>query len=107
MHISSLVCYHILPGDSHNKKVFCLQKKKIIHLIFGIKGHASCKNSFKAHQILTKASIYILKVLCFMKKYHMTIKYNFHLYIYNTSCSLRLYQIFKSKQCFTYAHKIV
>ena len=47
--------------DSYSKKIFCL-KKKVIHFIYGIKGHASCKNSFKAHKILTMASIYILEV---------------------------------------------
>jgi len=37
-------------------------------LIFGVKGQASYKNSFKANKTVTVASIYILGVLCFVKK---------------------------------------
>lgn len=32
-------------------------------------------------------SIYVLQVLCFMKKYNMNNRYNFHLYNYNTTGS--------------------
>jgi predicted transporter len=39
-------------------------KNKVLHLIFGIKVGASCRNGFKTHKILTMASIYILEVLC-------------------------------------------
>jgi len=53
--------------DSYSKKVFCLQKK-VVHLIFGVKGYASCGNNFKAHKTVRVASIYILGVLCFIKK---------------------------------------
>jgi hypothetical protein len=61
--------------DRYSEKVLSLQqtktknknKEKVIRLIFWIKGHASCRKSFKAHKILTMASIYILKILCFIK----------------------------------------
>jgi hypothetical protein len=59
MHTSSLVRSTVLY--SYNKKGFCLQKK-VISLIFGIKGCAACRNSFKAHNILTMASIYVTEV---------------------------------------------
>ena len=37
--------------DSYSKKVYCHQKKEVIHLIFGIKGHAPSRNSSKACKI--------------------------------------------------------
>jgi hypothetical protein len=45
--------------DSYIKNDFCLQKQ-VLRWIFGIKGCASFRNGFKAHMILTMASIYIL-----------------------------------------------
>jgi hypothetical protein len=38
-----------------------------IYLIFGNKGRASCRNSFKAQKILMMASIYILEVMFYEK----------------------------------------
>ena len=93
--------------DSYSKKFFVLKKKKVVYLIFGVKGHASCRNNFKAHKIVTVASIYILGVLCFIKKYHMNIKHNYHVHKYDTRGSVRLYNIFNSKQCFKYGHNII
>jgi len=75
--------------DSYSKKVFCLQRK-VIHFIFGVKGHASYRNSFKAHKIVTVVSIYILGVLCFIEKYHMNIKHNYHVHKYDTRGSYDL-----------------
>jgi hypothetical protein len=48
--------------------VKCCLQKKVIHLIFGTKGSASCRNSCKAHEVLTIASTCILVVWCFYKK---------------------------------------
>ena len=70
-------------------------------MIFGIKGRASCRNSFKPHTILTMASIYISEVLCFIEKYHINIEHNYHVHKYDTrgshdlhvsGCTTSLYQ---------------
>ena len=53
--------------DSYSKNVVCFQIKMIC-LIFGVKGCASCRNSFKAHKVLTMASVYIVEDLCFYKR---------------------------------------
>jgi hypothetical protein len=56
------------------------------------------------------ASIYIFEVLCFIKKYHMNIKHNYHEHKYDTrgnhDLHMRLYHIFISKQCFKCKHKM-
>jgi hypothetical protein len=66
-----------------------------------INGGASCRNGFKTLKILTMAYIYILEVLCFIRKYHMNIKYNCHVHKYDTrgsydlhvsGCTISLYQ---------------
>jgi len=51
-----------------------------------IKGCASCRKSFKAHKILTMASIYILEVLHFIKNY-TNIEHNYHVHKYDTRSS--------------------
>ena len=52
-------------------------------------------------RFLTMASIYILDVLCFIRKYHMNTKYNYHVNKYDTrsshdlnvsGCTTSLYQ---------------
>ena len=79
MHILSRMKYGIILWltDSYSTKDFGLQRK-VICLIFMIKGSASCRNSFKAYKILTIASIYILEVLSFIKKFCINIKHNYH-----------------------------
>jgi len=62
--------------DRYSKNVVFI--RKLIRLIFRIKGRASCRNSFKAHEVLTVASTYVLELRCFIKNYHMNIKYNYH-----------------------------
>ena len=42
---------HNTITNSSAKKSFVL-KNKVIHLIFRIKGHVSCRNSFKAHKVV-------------------------------------------------------
>ena len=49
-------------------QIFRIQKK-VIRLIVGAKKCESCKPLFRELQILTLASMYILEVLCFTKKY--------------------------------------
>ena len=52
--------------DSYSKNVVCIKKSG--NLIFGIKGCASCRNSFKAHKVLTLASTCVLEVWRFYEK---------------------------------------
>jgi len=42
--------------------------KKVIRLVTGLKKRESCKQKFKENRILTVTSLYVLEVLCFIKK---------------------------------------
>jgi hypothetical protein len=86
--------------DSYSKKIFRLQKK-VIRLMYGIKRRESCRGVFKIHKILMMTSLYILEVLCFIKKSSEFIIYNSQVHNYNTrgknyfhvsTCNTALYQ---------------
>jgi hypothetical protein len=49
-------------GTVHSKK------KKVIRLITGVNKHEPCQQKFKKNRILMVASLYVLEVLCFIKK---------------------------------------
>ena len=56
-------------------KIFWLQKK-VIQLITGVHTCESCRHIFMKFQILPLVSMYILEVLCFIKKYQGNLKQN-------------------------------
>ena len=49
-------------------------KKKSIPLITGVHKRESCRHIFRKFQILTLASLYILEVLRFIKRYQGNLK---------------------------------
>ena len=71
-------------------QIFRLQKK-VIRLIAGAKKCESCKPLFRELQILTLASMYILEVLCFTKKYQGYIWQNMDIHNHNTRRKLDLH----------------
>ena len=88
-------------GDGKSVKIFQLQKK-VIWLITGVHVRESCRHIFRKFQILTLASLYILEVLCFVKKYQENLKQNYAIHGHNTRnkfdlptryCSTVLYHI--------------
>ena len=60
------------------------QKKKVIRLITGINKYESCRQKFKENRIVTVTSIYVLEVLCYIKKYNGDLKHNCKIHEYNT-----------------------
>jgi hypothetical protein len=52
--------------------------------MYGIKRRESCGGVFEIHKILTMTSLYILEVLCYIKKSSEFIIYNSQLHNYNT-----------------------
>ena len=71
-------------------QIFRIQKK-VIRLIVGAKKCESCKPLFRELQILTLASMYILEVLCFTKKYQGYIWQNMDIHNHNTRRKLDLH----------------
>jgi hypothetical protein len=69
-HFQARLQYGILfwGHNSDCTKLFRLQKK-VTRLISGMKRFESCRNVFKTFRILNVTSLYILEVLCFIKKY--------------------------------------
>jgi len=57
----------IWGGTKESIKAFRIQKK-VIRLITGIKKYESSRQNFKENGILTVTSMYVLEVLCFIKK---------------------------------------
>jgi hypothetical protein len=57
-------------GESENISIFKLQKR-VIRIISGTSTYSSCRQVFKGYSILTVVSLYILEVICFIKKYRV------------------------------------
>ena len=76
-YVESRLRYGIIfwGGESKSIQIFQLQKK-VIRLITGTHKRTSCRPIFRKFKILTLTSLYILEVLCFLKKYKGDIKCN-------------------------------
>jgi hypothetical protein len=44
-------------------------KKRAIQIISGVSKYMSCRQIFKDYSILTMASLYMLELACYIKKY--------------------------------------
>jgi hypothetical protein len=84
-HFQSRLRYGITQwkGTKESIKILCIQKR-VIRLITGLKRSESCRQTFKENRILTVTSLYVLKVICFIKKYKGNLKHNFAIHEHNT-----------------------
>jgi hypothetical protein len=73
----------ILWGGTKSIKILHVQKK-VIRLIIGLKRSESCRQTFKENKILMVTSLYVLEVMCFVKKYKGNLKHNFAIHEHNT-----------------------
>jgi hypothetical protein len=72
-------------GEGSKESIKALHsQKKLIRLITGINKYESCRQKFKENRILTVTSIYVLEVLCYIKKYKGDLKHNCKIHEYNT-----------------------
>jgi hypothetical protein len=76
--------------DRNSVNVYHVQKK-IIWLISGVKTCDPCRHIFMEYRILTVASVYILEVLCFIKKFKGYLKLNFCIHRYNKRSNINLH----------------
>ena len=60
-------------GEGKSVNINRLQKN-VIRLITGVHKRESCRYIFRKLQILTLASLHILEVLCFIKRYQGNLK---------------------------------
>jgi len=70
-------------GGELNIRIFRLQKR-IIRLMVGVSSRTSCRQLFKELNILTLASLYILEVTRFIRKYCHSLEQNCKVHKYNT-----------------------
>ena len=75
--------------------------KKGDQINYRLKKRESCKQKFKENRILTVTSLYVLEVLCFIKKYKGSLMQNYMIHEHNTRskydlhtefCNTSLYQ---------------
>jgi hypothetical protein len=70
--------------------IFKLQKR-VLRVISGVSSRTSCTQIFKDYNVLTLPSLYIMEVICFIKKYKVFIAKNMDIHDYNTRRKLNLH----------------
>jgi hypothetical protein len=70
-------------GGELNTRLFRVQKR-VVRSMVGVSSRTSCRQLFKEMSILTLASLYILEVTCFIRKYCQSLELNSHVHNYNT-----------------------
>ena len=83
IHDLGMAIYFAGRGLKKALRALCIPKK-VIRLITGINKYESCRQKFKENRILTVTSIYVLEVLCYIKKYKDDLKHNCEIHEYNT-----------------------
>jgi hypothetical protein len=63
--------------DNISNNIFKMQKRDI-WINSCVSKHTSCRQIFKDGNILTVASLYILEVVCYIKKYKDSLEQNVH-----------------------------
>ena len=79
-------------------RIFRIQKKKVIRSMAAVSSRTSCGLLFKELKILTLASLYILEVTCFIRKYCETLEKKFMVRTYNTWRKLDIHVKLKKKR---------
>jgi hypothetical protein len=84
-HFQSQLRYGIILWGRTRESIKILRiQKKVITLITALKRNESCRQKFKKDRIHTVTSLYMLEVLCFIKKYKGNLKHNFAIHEHNT-----------------------
>jgi hypothetical protein len=82
-----MVWHTILGGGGNggelNTRIFRI-RKRVVRSMVGVSLRTSCRQLFKEMSILTLASLYILEVTCFIRKYCQSLEINSHVHNYNT-----------------------
>jgi hypothetical protein len=97
----SLLRYGIIfwGGDNESTKIFKLQKR-ILQLMSSVNNHTSCTEIFKDYRILTVACLYILEIICYIKKHKQFLEQNAQVHKYDTRRQLDLHVQFCNADIF-------
>jgi hypothetical protein len=82
--------YHNIGWGNESNNIFKLQKK-VLRLISGVSNCMSCRGIFKDYNIVILSSLYILEVICFIRKYKDFMRKNFYVYNHNMLRKLNLH----------------
>jgi hypothetical protein len=63
----------------------------VIRSIVGVNSRISCRQLLKELNILTIVSLYILKVICYIRKHHQFVELNPNIHTYNTRRKMDIY----------------
>jgi hypothetical protein len=70
-------------GGELNMRIVRIQRRAV-RLMVGASSTMSCRQLFKELNILTLASLYVLEVTCFIRKYCESLELNSNVHNYNT-----------------------
>ena len=59
-------------------------QKRVIRSMVGVSSRISCRQLFKELNILTLVSLYIMEVICYIRKHHQFVELNSNIHTYNT-----------------------
>ena len=87
-----LVKYGIIFWGVENESIsiFRLQKR-VVRTTCGVGKSVSCRQLFKDCKILTVTSLYVMEVLCFLKRYKLAVQKNEQIHDHNTRRNKDLY----------------
>jgi hypothetical protein len=86
IHRSARILGSNIRGDS-SIRVFKIQKR-VVRLLAGVSSRTSCRQVFKDLNISTMASLYILEVTCFTRKYCKCLEQNIQVHQHNMRSKL-------------------
>jgi hypothetical protein len=81
----------ILWGGDKKIKIFLNLQKRVLHIISGVRNRTSCRHIFKDYDVLTLPSLYILQVVCFIKKHKYVMVKSSDIHNYKTQRKLNLH----------------
>jgi hypothetical protein len=85
-------------GDS-SIRVFKTQKR-VVRLLAGVSSRTSCRQLFKDLNFLTMASVYILEVTCFIRKYCKFLEQNTQIHQHDTRRKLDIHVQIKKTEIY-------
>ena len=70
-------------GSELSMRILRIQKR-VIRSMVGVSSRTSCKHLFQELKILTSVSLYIMEVICYIRKHHQIVELNTDIHVYNT-----------------------
>jgi len=100
---SGILFWGGIKGDSRIK--VAKVQKRVVRILAGVSSRTSCRNLFKEFKILTIASLYILEVTCFIRKYCKSLEQNTQVHQHDTRRKLDIHV--KMKNTETYKKSVI